>query len=140
MKILCKTLLPLAGLVLLASPVLRADEPDAPPPPDRRERREDMRENAKKMAAELNLTADQQTQIEAIHKQTADAIKAMRADTSLSEDQKRAKGRELRKAAEEQVRAVLTPEQRAKAKELREKRRQGGPGEPPPSGDKPPAT
>ncbi len=45
---------------------------------------------------------------------------------------KRAKAMELRKNAEEQVHAILTPEQQAKAKELREKHRQHA--------DQPPAT
>ena len=141
MKYSFKKFLPLAGFVLLASPFLRADEPAVPPPPppgEHHEHREEMRENAKRMAKELNLTADQQIQVEAIHKQTAEAMKAIHNDGSLSEDQKRAKGRELRKSAEDQVHALLTPEQQAKAKEMREKHgRHGGPGTPP-AGTPPP--
>ena len=138
MKNLYKTLLPLAGLMLLAGPALRADESATPPPsPERRERREDMKENAKKMGKELNLTAEQETQIEAIHKQTAEAMKTLRSDTSLTDEQKRAKRQELMKSSMDQVNALLTPEQRAKQKELRQKNGRHGPGDHPP-GDKPP--
>jgi len=139
MKILRPTLLPLAGLTLFLSPLLRAEDPAGPPPPgERHERREEMRDNAKQMAKDLNLTADQQIQVEAIHKQTAESLKALHKDTSLTDDQRRTKGRELRKSTEEQVDAILTPEQRVKAKELRAKRGRHGPGDRPP-GEAPPA-
>lgn len=145
MKNLYKPLLPLAGLFLVSSLLHAADAPPSPPPgdkPERHERREEMRENAKEMAKELNLTADQQIQMEAIHKQTAESMKALHNDASLSEDQKRAKGRELRKTTEDQVQALMTPEQKVKAKALREKHGRHGPGDKPhgdrPHGDKPP--
>ena len=141
MKNRSKIFLPLTGFLFLGSVGLRAEEPAGTPPPppssERRERREDMRENAQKMAKELNLTADQQIQMEAIRKQTRDAVKAVRNDASLSEDQKREKGRELLKTGKDQERAILTPEQQAKAKELQGKHGRRGPGErpPPPQGE-----
>ena len=141
MKNPLKTLLPLAGLVLLASPILRAEDPAGPPPPppgEHRERREDMRENAKRMAKELDLTAEQQIQAEAIVKQSGEAMKALHNDASLNEDQKRAKMKELRKSNESQIDALLTPEQKVKAKAMREKHGGHGPGDRPHK-DKPPA-
>ena len=100
MKKTARALLSIAGFLLIASPFVRADEPAAgtppPPPPgekgDKRERRQemrDMRENSEQMAKELNLTADQKIQIDAIRKQTRESMKALRNDTSLTEDQKR---------------------------------------------------
>ena len=140
MKNSLKLILSLAGLVLLATPVLRADEPVAPPVDkpdrhDRHERRHERRENMQKMAKELNLTADQQAGIEAIHRQAGDARKAIWADTSLSEEQKHAKMKNLHEDTMGKVHALLTPEQQAKAKELRGKHRQHG--DQPPA-DKPP--
>ena len=143
MKNILKLLVTLAGLALLAAPALRADEPTTPPAgkPDRHERREDMRENAKKMAKELDLSTDQQGKIESIHKQTGDAMRAVHDDTTLSEEQKREKSKALRKSSEEQVHALLTPEQQTKAKELRRNRAERGErderGGGKPGGDKP---
>jgi protein CpxP len=129
MKYSLKLLLALAGLALLVSPGLRADEPAASPAdkPDRHERRGD---NLKELTKELNLTADQQAQIKATRQQTRDAIKALHDDTSLSQDQKRAKMKELRKGERDQVEALLTPDQLPKFKELRG--RHSRPGEKPP--------
>ena len=145
MKNLRKIVLPLAGFAMLGSLNLRADDaagtPTPPPPGAHHEHRDEMRENFKRMVKDLDLSADQQIQIEAIHKQTAEQLKAVRGDASLTDDQKHAKSRELRKSTEEQVRAVLTPEQQAKAKELREKHGRHGPGDhpsPPSAGEAPP--
>ncbi len=76
------------------------------------------------MMQQLDLTADQKTQMKTLHetmKQQSDAIKN---DTSLSADQKKEKMKELRKSRMEKVNAILTPVQQAKMKELREQRRQ----------------
>lgn len=133
MKNLYRPLFPIAGFVVLAATVLRAEEPSAAPatpPAEQREhhgRGDEMRENAKAMARELNLTADQQTQVEAIRKETREAIKALRDDTSLDKERRRTKARDLLKSSEERISGVLTPEQKAKAKELRQKHgRRGG--------------
>ena len=142
MKNFARTFLPLVSLVCLGTSCLHAEEPAATPPAqpsgERREHRDEMRENFKRMVKELNLTADQQIQAEAIHKQAAEEMKALRNDASLNEDQKRAKGRDLRKSTEDQIRAILTPEQQAKAKEMREKHGHRGPDDRPP-GEAPPS-
>lgn len=141
MKNFYRPLFPIAGFVALAATVLRAEEPStlpATPPTEQREhhgRAGGMRDNIKRMTKELNLTADQQTQIEAISQQTREAMKALRNDSSLSEDQRKAKGRDLMKSSEDQIRDLLTPEQKAKAQELRQKHGRRGPGHP----DKPDA-
>ena len=58
------------------------------------------------------LTADQKTQITAIFKDTAAAMQA------IPQEERREKGAELRKAANEKIRAVLTPEQQKKFDDL----------------------
>jgi Spy/CpxP family protein refolding chaperone len=141
MKNSLKLILSLTGVALLAAPVLRADEPVVPPADQpaghewRKERREEMRERFQHLAKELNFTADQNAQAEVIFKQTGGAFKALHDDTSLTGDQKRAKMQELRKSTRDQLHALMTPEQQAKAKELREKH--GRHGDQPPA-DKPP--
>jgi Spy/CpxP family protein refolding chaperone len=73
--------------------------------------------------ATLNLTDDQKTKIQAIRADAKDQLKAVNKDTSLTDDQRAQKVKELRKDTRRQVWAVMTPEQqKAWAQEMREKR------------------
>ena len=75
------------------------------------------------MMANLNLTDDQKAQIKQIHEGTRSKIEAVNNDSSLSADQKQAKIHELRRDTHEQVKKVLTPEQRKQFEEnMREHR------------------
>jgi protein CpxP len=75
------------------------------------------------MLANLNLTDDQKAQIKQIHEGTRSKIEAINNDSSLSADQKQAKIRDLRRDTHEQVKKVLTPEQRKQFEEnMREHR------------------
>lgn len=92
---------------------------------DRMQRRFD------EMKTNLGLSEDQATKIQAIMKEAAPAMQALRDDTSLSQEDRRAKFQELRKQTDEKIGAVLTPEQKTKweaAREERRKQRQGGGG------------
>lgn len=77
-----------------------------------------------RMAQELGLTADQQAKIKAIREQERTQGEAIRADQSLSREQKMEKRKALREATVQQIDAVLTPEQRPKAQAMREKARE----------------
>lgn len=79
---------------------------------------------AQHMAEALGLSADQQAKIKAIHEQERAQIEALRADQSLSREQKMEKRKALRESTVQQVDAVLTPEQRPKAQAMREKARE----------------
>jgi Spy/CpxP family protein refolding chaperone len=59
----------------------------------------------------LNLTDDQVTKIQGIMKDQMDKMTALRSDDSLSREDRRAKMMDLRKAAHDQIRAILTPDQ-----------------------------
>ena len=75
------------------------------------------------MMANLNLTDDQKAQIKQIHEGTRSKIEAVNNDSSLSAEQKQAKIHELRRDTHEQVKKVLTPEQRKQFEEnMREHR------------------
>jgi Spy/CpxP family protein refolding chaperone len=68
--------------------------------------------------ANLNLTDDQKAQIKTIHEGAKSKADAVKADTTLSADQKEAKIREIHRDTREQVmKNVLTPEQRKQARE-----------------------
>lgn len=82
------------------------------------------RQGMKKMAEKLNLTADQQAKLKPIFQQTREQARGIRNDTSLAPDQKKAKMKELHENTMAQVNGILTPEQQAQWKQMREERRQ----------------
>lgn len=91
--------------------------------PEQRTKLQQLREQRKaaffdRMATELGLTADQRTEVKAIHDQKMADIAAVRADATLTPEAKRARIREIRAAAMERLRGVLTPEQLAKLDSL----------------------
>src|SRR5207253_1427586 len=70
--------------------------------------------------ADLNLTADQKTKLESIHRSERDQIQAVRNDASLSPQDTEAKIRSIQDSARQQAMRVLTPEQLQKLKDRRE--------------------
>jgi len=75
------------------------------------------------MMANLNLTDDQKVQIKQIHEGMRSKVEAVNNDSSLSADQKEAKIRDLRRDTHEQVKKILTPDQRKQFEEnMREHR------------------
>src|SRR5438270_6857079 len=80
-------------------------------------------ERGEKFAKELNLTPDQQAELKSIRENMRQQAQAIKNDSSLSADQKKAKFKELRKSSHEQMMAKLTPDQQAKFKEMRKEHR-----------------
>jgi Spy/CpxP family protein refolding chaperone len=66
------------------------------------------------LTKKLNLTPDQVTQVTAIDDDSRTQMRAVRSDTSLSQDDRRSKMREIGKASQDKIRAVLTDEQKTK--------------------------
>ena len=66
---------------------------------------------AGKIGRALHLTADQKIQLKAIRSQSAAAVEAIRADPSLTPDEKRSKVFETMTSARKQIHGVLTAEQ-----------------------------
>jgi len=65
------------------------------------------------LTQKLNLTPDEQKQVGELIKAGREQMKALREDDSMSEDDKRAKGKEIMSTTRSQIRAVLTPAQQA---------------------------
>lgn len=66
------------------------------------------------LTTKLNLTPDQVTQIKAIDDDTIKQAQAVRADTSLSQQDRRGKMMDIHKASEDKIRALLTDDQKTK--------------------------
>jgi periplasmic protein CpxP/Spy len=72
------------------------------------------------LSEKLNLTDDQKAKIKPVFQDQMQQMKAVREDSSLSEEQRRAKMKSIHESFHDQVNAVLTPEQQAKFKEMRQ--------------------
>ena len=78
-------------------------------------------ENHLKMLTEkLNLTEDQQAKAKPILENQANQMKTIHDDTSLAPADRQAKMRELHESSIEKMNAILTPEQQAKWKQMRQ--------------------
>ena len=113
MKTTTRIFLLAAMPVLLAVSPVRADEPATPPPAGDHPRMQEAREHRmQRLDEKLHLTADQKTKINAIWDKTEAEMRAARSSTdSSAQTYRRAKRREMMKAAHDEERAVLTPEQ-----------------------------
>jgi protein CpxP len=93
-------------------------------------------------AKELNLTEDQKPKFQEIMKGAMEKRKELRDDTSLTPEDKKAKGKAIQEDTNTQMKALLTPEQFAKwqemAKHMRGNRPPGGGAGGPPPGANPP--
>lgn len=68
------------------------------------------------LAQKLNLTDDQKKQWMQINRETGQKVRAARKDDSLSEEQMQAQLKEIHKQHNQQILAILTPEQQAELK------------------------
>lgn len=92
-------------------------------------------------AKELNLTEDQKPKFNEIMQGSMEKRRALRTDTSLSAEDKKAKAKAIQEDTAKQMKALLTEEQFAKWQKLAPGQRQRpGAGGPPPSGNAKPAT
>jgi len=90
-----------------------------------REQHKGMRRGMGAMAR-LNLTDDQRAKIQPILQSSQQQAQAVRGDTTLTQEQKQAKLREIHQGAMSQVKSLLTPEQQQQMQEWRHHRGRGG--------------
>jgi len=99
-------------------------------------------DQVKFLTQKLNLTADQATQVKAIDEDAQKQSKAVREDTSIAGPDRRAKMMDIHKAAQDKIRALLTPDQQTKfdalQAQMRERRGNRGDGDGPPPPPPPP--
>ena len=78
------------------------------------------RQHMAMLAEKLGLTDAQKAQFQQINKDMWQQGRAIRQNSSLTDDQKKQKIRELRQQSHKQMFSVLTPEQKEKLKQMRE--------------------
>ena len=74
------------------------------------------------MMDQLNLTADQKSQMKALHQDMKQQREGIMNDQSLTADQKKEKMKDLRKSQSEKMNTILTSDQQLKMKEMRKQR------------------
>ena len=97
------------------------------------------RNPVERLTRELNLTPDQQAKLKTAAEELTTQMRALRDDTAVSPEDRRAKMRGLMENLESQVRPLLTPEQVEKLNDIKAKwRSRGGQQPPPPNAQTPP--
>jgi Spy/CpxP family protein refolding chaperone len=83
----------------------------------------------------LNLSEQQKAQMKPIFESSRQQMQALKADTSLTPEQKREKMKEIRQNQMSQVKSILTPEQQQQLQQMRGRRgHRGGEKQAPPTG------
>ncbi|MGD0988442.1 MAG: hypothetical protein ABR874_11565 [Candidatus Sulfotelmatobacter sp.] len=97
----------------------------------------DPAKRAEMLTKHLNLTSDQQAKVLDLFKSEQSQMESLHSDSSLSQDARRSKMMEIRKTTNDQVRALLDPDQQKKWDAMQSERghREGGPGGAGPSGE-----
>jgi periplasmic protein CpxP/Spy len=120
-----------AGALLAGSSALRAQNATNTPPANEHGSGMKGRPN---LAKQLDLTDDQKPKVEAIMKGGMEKGRALREDTSLTPEEKKAKAKAIKEETATQLKAVLTPEQFTKWQEMSKR----GPRNHPPGGPESP--
>ena len=77
-----------------------------------------------RLTTELDLTPDEVTQVKPILKDEQTTIKGIRADTTLTDDQKKDQTKAARDKANVAINAILTPDQQTKFAKLQAERKE----------------
>ncbi len=109
---------------IAATPLLRADDaalasgpaPAATPAPatGKKAGHAHHDHHLQALSEKLGLTDDQKAKIEPIFKGQKEQLKALKADTSLTDDVRKATRRDIMNAGQRQIRALLTADQQQK--------------------------
>jgi Spy/CpxP family protein refolding chaperone len=105
------------------------------------ETKEEAPDRLEHLSQELNLSPEQKDKLRPILKQQEQEMIALRHDPNLTEEQKRAKEREIHQTFKPQIESVLAPQQRTKFRQMRRQvieRRHARRGGPPPTATAPP--
>ena len=85
------------------------------------------RPNFEAIAKQLELTDDQKPKAKVVIDAQQKQMRELRGDTSLSQEDRRAKGKTIRDEATAKLKEILTPEQFAKYQKMTSGRRPAGP-------------
>lgn len=113
-RFLSRALVPLAVAACFCLTPLRSTSAHPQEASDQKKGMHDALQNA---VNELNLSDDQKTKLQDVFSNAKSKREGIWNDSSLTDDQKKSKMKELQSGIREKVNAILTPEQRAQLKE-----------------------
>lgn len=125
----CLLALSLAALTCTAAPLVVAQDngnAQEQTAPDHGRRHFDPAKRAEMLGKQLNLTSDQQGKVLDVLKSEQSQMESLHSDTSLSQDDRRSKMMDIHKTSNEQIRAVLTPDQQKKFDEMQSRHEHWG--------------
>jgi periplasmic protein CpxP/Spy len=94
--------------------------------PEHGHRHFDPQERTEMLTKHLKLTSDQQPKVLEILKSQQSQMESLHSDSSLSQDDRRAKMMDIRKASDDQIRALLDSNQQKKFDEMQARHEQWG--------------
>jgi Spy/CpxP family protein refolding chaperone len=77
-------------------------------------------ERVQMLTKQLDLTPEQQPKVRSILEEQQKQLTALRQNSSMSEEDRRAKMQEIHRSGMEQIRGILTPEQQQKMQQMRQ--------------------
>jgi len=86
----------------------------------------DPQKRTEMLTKELKLTSDQQTKVLDILKSQQSQMQGLHSDTSMSQDDRRSKMMDIRKTSNDQIRALLDPNQQKKWDAMQSRRERWG--------------
>jgi periplasmic protein CpxP/Spy len=118
----CLLALVLAGLTYAVTPSAIAQDNGAndqqpaqtAAPMEHSHRHWDPQQRTEMLTKKLNLTSDQQAKVLDTFKSEQSQMESLRSDTSLSREDRHSKMMEIHKTSDEQIRALLDPDQQKK--------------------------
>lgn len=124
--LLVLTLFSVVGMI--TTPVVAQDndanQQSTPPAHWRGHGQPDPAKRTEMLTKQLGLTSDQQPKVLDALKSEQSKMEALHSDSSLSQEDRRSKMMEIHKATNDQVRALLNPDQQKKWDEMQSKREQ----------------
>ena len=150
-KMLVRSAVLACGLSVAAAGVAFAQDQAPPPPPQGQmgpppgggpRGGMDPGRRAERMKHDLSLTDDQTSQVKTILEDSRSKMEAVRSNSSLAQDDRRSQMMSIRKAENEKIEALLTPDQKTKYAAMEQQMRdrmRNGPPEGAPGGAPPPA-
>jgi periplasmic protein CpxP/Spy len=117
----CFLALSLAALAYTVTPLAVAQDSSnnqEQAAPEHGRRHFDPEKRAEMLGKHLNLTSDQQGKVLDILKSEQSQMQSLHSDTSLSQDDRRAKMMDIHKTSNDQIRALLNPDQQKKFDEM----------------------